>query len=77
VTAAMETQACDSRALEGGEGVDARVVMEMIINPSASEKMAKGGLDIGGLAVVDGVYAERRFVSIAGSDGWYRAYGCG
>ena len=49
----------------------------MIINPSASEKMAKGGLDIGGLAVVDGVYAERRFVSIAGSDGWYRAYGCG
>lgn len=27
----------------GGEGVEARVVMEMIINPSASEKMAKGG----------------------------------
>jgi hypothetical protein len=51
--------------------------MEMIINPSASEKMAKGGLDIGGLAVVDGVYAERRFVSVAGSDGWYRAFGCG
>ena len=30
----------------GGEGVDARVVMEMIINPSASEKMAKGGLTL-------------------------------
>jgi hypothetical protein len=38
------------RTLEGGEGVDARVVMEMIINPSASEKMAKGGLDIGVVA---------------------------
>jgi len=61
----------------GGEGVEAGVVMEMIINPYASEKMAKGGLDIGGLAVVDGVYAERRELSITGSDGWYRAYGCG
>ena len=49
----------------------------MIINPSASEKMAKGGLDIGCVGVVDGVYAERRELSAAGSDGWYRAYGCG
>jgi hypothetical protein len=38
--------------------------MEMIINPYASEKMAKGGLDIGGLAVVDGVYAERRLTLV-------------
>jgi hypothetical protein len=77
VTAAVDVQAGDSNERWGGEGVEARVVMEMIINPSASEKMAKGGLDIGGLAVVDGVYAERRFVSVAGSDGWYRAFGCG
>lgn len=51
--------------------------MEMIINPSASEKMAKGGLDTGGVDVVDVAHAKRRFVSVARSDGWYRAYGCG
>jgi hypothetical protein len=73
----MGMQAGDSNGRWGGEGVEARVVMEMIINPSASEKMAKGVLDTGGLAVVDSVYAERRELSITGSDGWYRAYGCG
>jgi hypothetical protein len=44
----MAMQAGDGRALEGGEGVEAGVVMEMIINPSASEKMAKGGLTLVG-----------------------------
>ena len=47
----MGMQAGDSNGRwRGGEGVEAGVVMEMIINPSASEKMAKGGLDIGVVA---------------------------
>jgi hypothetical protein len=43
----------------------------------ASPLPPENGFDIGCVGVVDGVYAERRFVSVAGSDGWYRAYGCG
>ena len=57
----MAMRTGDGQRWRGGGGARDSTLEIFVGNP-ASEKMAKGGLDIGCVGVVDGVYAERRLI---------------